>query len=103
MSPSTLSVIETGRAVVRPLDAVRLGPVLGLDPAELLRAPLPQARQEVPPSRTSAPSRAASVRSFKHIPATCPCDWRMTFRDRKPSGWELAGTRAECPHHGRER
>jgi hypothetical protein len=103
MSPSTLSVIETGKAAVRPLDAVRLGPVLGLDPAELLRAPLPQARQEVPPSRTSLPSRAALVRSFKEIPATCPCDWRMTFRDRRPSGWELAGTRAECAHHGSRR
>jgi hypothetical protein len=103
MSPSTLSVIETGKAAVRPLDAVRLGPVLGLDPAELLRAPLPQARQEVPPSRTSLPSRAALVRSFKHIPATCPCDWRMVFEARRPSGWELAGTRAECLHHGSRR
>jgi transcriptional regulator with XRE-family HTH domain len=102
MTASRLSVIETDKAPVRPLDAARLAPVLGLDEADLMRAPRPEAavRPAAPSSRTAPPSQAAWARSFKDIPATCPCDWAMQFSKRRPSGWELAGVRGTCMHHG---
>jgi transcriptional regulator with XRE-family HTH domain len=95
ISSSYLSKLETGTEPVPPGAAARLAPVLGLKAADLTRAPRPQRA-----SRAVAPSPAVSARSFRDIPVTCPCDWRMTFEDRRPSGWELAGAKAACPHHG---
>jgi transcriptional regulator with XRE-family HTH domain len=102
MTASRLSVIETGKAPVRPLDAARLAPVLGLDEEDLMRAPRPEpaVRRTALPARTAAASRAVLARSFKDIPATCPCDWRMTFEKYRPSGWELTVVRGACMHHG---
>lgn len=88
-----LSALEHGTEVVRPGDARKLAPVLGLDAAELLRAPRPQRR---PQAVTASP--AVTSHSFKDIPATCLCEWQMTFR-RRPSGWELAEAHPACVHH----
>jgi len=89
-----LSALERGREPVGAGDARRLAPVLGLDAGELLRAPRPQRR---PQAVTASP--AVTAGSFKDIPATCLCDWQMTFRRRRPSGWELAEIARDCPHH----
>lgn len=105
MSASLLSVLENGQVRVRPWDAARLAPALGLDPGDLLRAPAPpppgppQRAAAVPP-RSVAHSRTPAVTSFRDIPATCLCDWRMVFERRRPSGWELAKAVSGCPHHG---
>lgn len=94
ISPTYLSRLENGAELVPPGAAARLGHALGLDPADLLRAPRPPRRA---PSLTTAP--AASVATFRNIPATCPCDWAMTFSKRRPSGWELARAVPACMHH----
>jgi DNA-binding XRE family transcriptional regulator len=94
ISAARLSALENGADIVRPGDARRLGHVLGLDAGDLLRAPRPP--RQAP---SVSPSPAFLVTTFRGIPATCPCDWRMTFAGRRPSGWELAETVARCLHH----
>ena len=95
ISPSRLSALETGADPVRPGDAARLAPVLGLAPGDLLRAPRPAGRQ---PAVSS--SRATAVPTFKDIPATCPCEWAMEFEGPRPSGWAVAEAAPGCLHHG---
>jgi transcriptional regulator with XRE-family HTH domain len=95
ISAARLSTLENGADIVRPGDARRLGHVLGLDAGELLRAPRPPRR-----APSVSPSPAALVMTFRDIPATCPCDWRMRLARRRPSGWELASITAMCLHHG---
>jgi hypothetical protein len=94
ISQPRLSALEHGAELVRPGDARRLGHVLGLDAGELLRAPRPPRRA---PAVT--PSPAVTVATFRGIHATCPCDWQMTFRKSRPSGWELVTPLAACLHH----
>lgn len=90
-----LSQLETGAARVPPAAAARLAPVLGLDAAELVRA----SRLRTVPADARRPA-AGSVRSFKDIPAVCPCDWAMAFVGRRPAGWDLVTERPGCPCHG---
>lgn len=94
ISPTYLSRLENGAELVPPAAAARLGRVLGLDAGELLRAPRPPRR-----APAVAPSPVALVATFRNIPATCPCDWAMTFSKRRPSGWELARALPACIHH----
>jgi transcriptional regulator with XRE-family HTH domain len=95
MSPARLSTIESGTDYIRPGDAARLGPVIGIAARDLLLAPRPARR----PVR--APAWVAVVaRSCRDIPASCACDWRMRITDRRPSGWELAKAEPKCRHHG---
>lgn len=94
ISQTRLSVLENGKKPVRPAEADRLAPVLGLAAAVLVRPPAPPRR----PARTVAPA-AVRVRTFTDIPACCPCDWQMTFTARKPSGWTLAKVAPGCPGH----
>jgi len=94
IAASRLSALEHGTQPVGPGDARKLAPVLGLDAAELLRAPRPERRR---PTVTAMP--AVTAKSFKDIAATCPCDWEMTFARRKPSGWKLARVKRGCLHH----
>ena len=95
ISPERLSALENGRDHVRPGDADRLGPVLGIGARELLLAPRPPHRP-MPPSAW----RAEAARSFREIPASCPCDWHMRFEGGRPAGWELETAEAKCRHHG---
>lgn len=94
ISAPRLSALENGTDIVRPGDARRLGHVLGIDAGELLRAPRPPRR-----APAVSPSPVALAATFRNIPATCPCDWAMTFEKRRPSGWELARAVPACIHH----
>jgi len=94
IGPTRLSALEHGAELVCPGDARKLAPVLGLNAAELLRAPRPERR-----ALAVTASPALTVRSFKDIAATCLCDWEMTFAGRRPSGWKLARIARGCLHH----
>jgi hypothetical protein len=94
ISLTRISVLENGHKPVRADEAERLALALGLDAHALTHPPV-----TVPPPERTVPPPSVTVRSFKDIPATCPCGWRMTFGNRRPSGWALAEVKPGCLHH----
>jgi hypothetical protein len=42
------------------------------------------------------------VRSFKDIPATCPCSWVMEIKGKRVSGWVVTRALPGCLHHKKQ-
>lgn len=89
---------ETGGALLTQAEVWRIQAALAAP------APVPPVvpRQARPVKATRPVQPAVRVRSFRAIPATCTCDWRVTFERRRVSGWELARPAARCPNHGKQ-
>jgi transcriptional regulator with XRE-family HTH domain len=86
LSSAYVSDIERGTRRVRAAHLPVLAEVVRITPEGLTALPSPERGR-------------LSARSHRDIPATCPCDWRLVFEDRRPAGWELDRPKVACPHH----